>query len=42
MFNIKLSDLTTLEMFCGPIIKDIVDDELWKQGVEKKTILQVN
>lgn len=29
-------------MFCGPVIKDIIDDELWKQGVEKKTILQVS
>lgn len=42
MFNIKLRDLITLEMFCGPIVKDIFDDELWKQGIEKKTILQVS
>lgn len=42
MFNIKLNDLITLEMFCGPIVKDIINDELWKQGVEKKTIFQVS
>lgn len=29
-------------MYCGSIIKNIVENEYWKQGLEKKTILQVS
>lgn len=29
-------------MYCGPIIKTVVEDKFWKQGLEKKTILQVS
>jgi len=41
-FDISLNDLTTLELYCGPIVKDIMDDEIWKQGLEKKTVFQVS
>ncbi|XP_025192311.1 2',5'-phosphodiesterase 12-like, partial [Melanaphis sacchari] len=40
-FNICLNDLTTLEIYCGPIIKEIMDDITWKQGLEKNTVFQV-
>ncbi|VVC24109.1 Hypothetical protein CINCED_3A021156 [Cinara cedri] len=40
-FNIKLNDLITLEVYCGSIIKEILNDEFWKQGLQKKTVLQV-
>ncbi|XP_025202206.1 2',5'-phosphodiesterase 12-like [Melanaphis sacchari] len=40
-FNICLNDLTTIEIYCGPIIKEIMDDITWKQGLEKKTVFQV-
>lgn len=38
----RLNDLDTMEMFCGSIIKDILDNELWKQGLEKNTVFQVS
>ncbi|XP_026818111.1 2',5'-phosphodiesterase 12 [Rhopalosiphum maidis] len=40
-FDISLNDLTTIELYCGPIIKEIMDDEKWKQGLEKRTVFQV-
>ncbi|KAE9543445.1 hypothetical protein AGLY_002245 [Aphis glycines] len=40
-YNINLNDLTTMELYCGPIIREIMDDETWKQGLEKKTVFQV-
>lgn len=41
-FEIKLNDLTIVEKYCGPTMKNIIEDEFWKQAVEKKTILQVS
>ncbi|XP_001942566.2 2',5'-phosphodiesterase 12 [Acyrthosiphon pisum] len=40
-FDISLNNPTTVELYCGPIVKDIMDDEIWKQGLEKKTVFQV-
>ncbi|XP_060847974.1 2',5'-phosphodiesterase 12-like [Rhopalosiphum padi] len=40
-FDISLNDLTTIELYCGPIIKEIMKDEKWKQGLEKRTVFQV-
>lgn len=31
-----------MELYCGPIIKEIMDDKTWKQGLEKKTVFQVS
>ncbi|XP_050526660.1 2',5'-phosphodiesterase 12 isoform X2 [Daktulosphaira vitifoliae] len=40
-FCIKLNDRPTIEMYCGPFINAIYEDNIWKQGLEKKTVLQV-
>jgi len=40
--DISLNDPTNLELYCGPIIKDIMEDKIWKQGLEKKTVFQVS
>ncbi|XP_060856862.1 2',5'-phosphodiesterase 12 [Metopolophium dirhodum] len=39
--DISLNDPITVELYCGPIVRDIMDDEIWKQGLEKKTVFQV-
>lgn len=41
-FDIKLNDLDTMEKYCGSILKNILDDELWKHGLEKSTVFQVS
>lgn len=41
-FDITLNDLDTMEMYCGSILKIILNDELWKQGLEKSTVFQVS
>jgi len=42
---IKLNDPDTVALYCGSIAKLFIDndkDVLWQQGLEKKTVLQVN
>lgn len=31
-----------MEFYCGPIIKEIMDNEILKQGLQKKTVFQVS
>lgn len=40
--DIKLNDIETMEMYCGPVVKHIINDEIWKEGLKKKTVLQVS
>ncbi|XP_050438056.1 2',5'-phosphodiesterase 12 isoform X2 [Adelges cooleyi] len=40
-FNIKLNDHVVVEMYCGPLVNAILNDDQWKQGLLKKTVLQI-
>ncbi|XP_022160157.1 2',5'-phosphodiesterase 12 isoform X2 [Myzus persicae] len=40
-FDISFNDPTTIGLYCGPVLEWIKDNDIWKEGLETKTVFQV-